>query len=84
MGRAHSTTSAGANSFTAEALRIADDTRKLLAKHRRRLKADELLDEFIDRAHRDALAEIPEAALRLRVALALSCKGTAADAPESY
>jgi hypothetical protein len=58
----------------AEASRICDRTRRAIPQHGG-FGTEEEMDEFIARAHRDALAEIPDAALRLRVALVLSYQG---------
>jgi hypothetical protein len=59
----------------AEVLRICSHTRRAIFQHRGSLRTEEQLDAFILRAYRHALAEMPDAALRLRVAMALSYRG---------
>jgi hypothetical protein len=55
---------------TDPALRICRQTRTLLHQHRP--QTEEECDALVEQAHAEALAEIPDPALRRRVAQALS------------
>jgi hypothetical protein len=57
-----------------EALRIAQQTTQLLEEHWDTFATEDDIDDCIQRAHRKALADIPDPALRLRVATILSYK----------
>jgi hypothetical protein len=65
------------NDASALALKIAEHTGELLKQHRQSLTTEEQLDEFIGRAHREALQGIACPALRFRVAMILGYKGEA-------